>query len=166
MMKMVVKTWAFLVAAATLICAPCAAKSISVAHRHLAMTSPITVTTQAELLAAIATANTVTGTGINIANDITFMTFTNIGYVNTGVGINGATNLVIDGGGHTISGDGIMRCFYIEGGSASVTLNDMTVTKGYSTSNGGAFYITGKTGSVTLNNVNINANTANMGLAI
>ena len=127
-----VKTWAFLVAAATLICASCAAKSISVAHRPRTMTSPVTVTTQAELLAAIANAITVTGTSINIANDITFTTtFTHNG--NTGVGINGATNLVINGGGHTISGGGMMRCFYIEGDSASVTFNDITVTKGYST---------------------------------
>ncbi len=131
MMKMYVKTWAFLATAATLICASCTAESISVAPRHLAMMSPITVTTQAELVAAIAIANTVTGKSINIANDITFTTFTH--NMNTGVGINGATNLVINGGGHTISGDGMMRCFNIEGDSASVTFNDMTVTKGYST---------------------------------
>jgi hypothetical protein len=124
-MKMDVKMWAFLVTAATLICVSCAAESISVA--------PITVTTQAELVAATATANTVTGTSIYIANDITFTTFTNIGSANTGVVINGATNLVINGGGHTISGGGIMRCFYIGGDSTSVTFNDMNVTKGYST---------------------------------
>jgi hypothetical protein len=166
MMKMDAKTWAFLVMAATLICSSCAAESnkerkesISVAHRYRAMTSTITVTTQAELVAAIATANIVTGTNINVANDIAFTIFTYFGSANTGVAIDGATNLVINGGGHTISGDGMMRCFYIGGNSASVTFNDMTVTKGSST-DGGAFYITGTAGSVTLNSVNIIANTA------
>ncbi len=91
------------------------------------------MTTQAEFIAAIATANTLTGSSINLANDITFTTFTNIGSANTGVVINGAIHLIIDGNGHTISGGGIMRCFYIEGNSASVTFNDMTVTKGSST---------------------------------
>ena len=85
----------------------------------------VTVTTQAEFVAAIADDTT-----IELAADI---------YLSSQINIDGITGLVINGNGFKIdaraSSSDRRRCMYIDGGS-QVTMNKLTVTGGYVVSEG------------------------------
>ena len=85
----------------------------------------VTVTTQAEFVAAIADDTT-----IELAADI---------YLSSQIDIDGITGLVINGNGFKIdagaSSSDQRRCIYIDGGS-QVTMNQLTVTGGYVVSEG------------------------------
>ena len=85
----------------------------------------VTVTTQAEFVAAIADDTT-----IELAADI---------YLSSQIDIDGITGLVINGNGFKIdagaSSSDQRRCMYIDGGS-QVTMNQLTVTGGYLVSEG------------------------------
>ena len=85
----------------------------------------VTVTTQAEFVAAIADDTT-----IELAADI---------YLSSQIDIDGITGLVINGNGFKIdagaSSSDQRRCMYIDGGS-QVTMNQLTVTGGYVVSEG------------------------------
>ena len=85
----------------------------------------VTVTTQAEFVAAIADDTT-----IELAADI---------YLSSQIDIDGITGLVINGNGFKIdanaSSSDPRRCMYIDGGS-QVTMNQLTVSGGYVVSEG------------------------------
>ena len=85
----------------------------------------VTVTNQAEFVAAIADDTT-----IELAADI---------YLSSQIDIDGITGLVINGNGFKIdagaSSSNRRRCMYIDGGS-QVTMNQLTVTGGYVVSEG------------------------------
>ena len=59
-----------------------------------------------------------------------------------------STDVTIEGGDHTISGNDANQIFVVDGGA--LTLNDVVVTNGYSATTGGGIYVTNN-GSLTLN---------------
>ena len=74
-----------------------------------------------------------------------------------------ASNITIEGGGYTISGDNAYRIFHISSGT--VTINNVALTKGSAhRAEGGAIYVAG--GNVTITNSSFTDNTAYWGAAI
>ena len=82
-------------------------------------------------------AHLASGTTINLVTDIALTTME---YSSSGVFISGISNLVIDGKGYKINGQGAMRCFFITGDS-DVVLQNLVVTNGNTEGSGGGFYI-------------------------
>ena len=81
-------------------------------HRKL-----VSVSTEAQLRAAIGSDVT-----IEITADI---------YLTSTISIYNKNNLVINGNGHKVDGQGVAQCFYISGSTSVVEVNDLTITNGY-----------------------------------
>lgn len=96
----------------------------------------IQVSTQSQLSSAFIAAQSSPGTVIEIDDDIVLTSFVNVLSSNTGLVIDAVTDLVINGNGHSISGQGNIRCVYIGStASTSVTFNDLTISNGVSAVN-------------------------------
>ena len=67
-------------------------------------------------------------------------------------------NMVIDGAGHAISGEGLVRIFKIT--ANNVTLKNINFFNGYSEGNGGAVYLEGRKYRMTIENCNFTNNFA------
>ena len=70
--------------------------------------------------------------------------------------LNVTTTVTVDGQGANVEGDGTFRIFSVSGGS--LTVESMTISKGYSSGKGGAINVSN--GELTLNNSVITGNTA------
>ena len=98
--------------------------------------------TQADLIAALGDDNTT----VVLNNIILLESSTTVGTVATGIVIENAKGVVIDGAGFAIDGQGKMTCLYVQ--NSDVALIDTTVTNRFSDSYGGGIFVDG--GTVTL----------------
>lgn len=85
--------------------------------------STVAITTEAQLRAAVASPGVVL-LGADIALKKT-------------LAITGVVGLILDGGGFTLDGGGLVRVLYIYGPGTAVTIKDLTVTRGYTATFGG-----------------------------
>ena len=89
----------------------------------------ITVSTQSDLIAALANGNT-----INLSNDIYLTSSGSVASEKTGIIIRGITGLIINGNGFKLDGQNSVRCLYI-GDQSDVSFTNLNVTGGFVVSN-------------------------------
>lgn len=113
----------------------------------------VTVSTQSELIAAIATGNT-----INLSNDIYLTSSGIVANANTAIIIRGVTGLILNGNGFKLGGENSVRCLYV-GDESEVSFLNLYITGQFQKANGGGLSIQSSS-KVTMTACSISGNTA------